>query len=135
RLRRTGLEERFARAPGLADDLDVVLRIEEHAQPGAHDRVVVHDQDADHGTGTSATIVVPAPGDDSMSRRPSSSPTRSRMPTRPRPCPSREDSCAKPTPLSSTTAVTERSFRTTTIVTRVARACVTTFVSASCTIR
>ncbi len=32
---------------GLADHLDAVLELEERAQPLAHDRVVVDDEDAD----------------------------------------------------------------------------------------
>ncbi len=33
---------------GLADDLDVVLGVEEHAEPGAHERLVVGQHDPDH---------------------------------------------------------------------------------------
>ena len=47
--------------------------------------MVVDDEHADrHGTGTSATSVVPAPDDDSIRSRPPTSPTRSRMPASPR---------------------------------------------------
>ena len=49
-------------SPASPTDLDVVLRLQQQAQAGADDGVVVDDQDADgHRHGTSATIVVPAP--------------------------------------------------------------------------
>ena len=65
-------------------------RLEHLAQAGAHDGVVVDDQDADrlvlgHRSGTSATIVVPAPGLDSSFSLPPSSASRSPMPSRPEP--------------------------------------------------
>ena len=52
----------------LADDLDVVLQLEERPQALAHDRVVVDDEDADHA-GTRRRTVVPAPGAESISQR------------------------------------------------------------------
>ena len=63
-----------------------VLRVEQQAQAAAHDRVVVDDRTRMlTGAGTSATTVVPAPGRDSISSRPSSSASRSRMPRSPTP--------------------------------------------------
>ena len=49
RLERTGLVDRVAAVGRLADDLEVVVQSEEHAQPLTDDRVVVGEQDADHG--------------------------------------------------------------------------------------
>ena len=44
---------RAARPPrrrlGLADHVDVVLRVEDHAEAGPHERLVVDDEDPDHG--------------------------------------------------------------------------------------
>ena len=87
-LQRPRLEDRLAGVARLADRLDVVLRGEQEPQPAADDGVVVDDQDADaHASGTSATIVVPAPGRDSISSRPSTSASRSRMPEEPEAAP------------------------------------------------
>ena len=58
---RARLEDRLARGAGLADDLDVLLALEQQPQPGADDRVVVDDQHANaHASGTSTFSVVPA---------------------------------------------------------------------------
>src|SRR5712691_13117172 len=134
-LVRPHLEDRFTRVARLADDLEVVLGVEEHAQARADDGVVVDDDDAYHAAGTSATIVVPAPGDDSTWSRPSRSATRSRIPERPRPPSRPASSGTKPWPSSSITAVTDSPRRTRRMLTRRAPACLATFVSASCTIR
>ena len=40
-------EDRVPRVAGLADDLDVVVRVQQQPQAGAHDGVVVDDEDAD----------------------------------------------------------------------------------------
>ena len=60
------LEDRCADIAGLADDLDVVLGVEQQVQAGPDDGVVVDDQHPDRpslviASGTSATIVVPDP--------------------------------------------------------------------------
>src|SRR5262249_56003250 len=101
--------DRVLRVAALVLDLDVLLRLQEQAKPGAHERVVVDDEDADHGRGTSATSVVPAPGLVSTVSRPPSSSTRSRMPTSPSPW-SRVRVGSKPAPSSSTTADTAAGF-------------------------
>ena len=44
-----GAVERLGAVARLADDLDVVLGFEDHAKAAAHERLVVGDQDADHG--------------------------------------------------------------------------------------
>src|SRR5581483_9277327 len=134
RLVQPGEPDGVVGAAALVLDDDVLLGFEEQAQAGAHQRMVVHDQHGNHGNGTSTTNVDPAPGLDSIRSRPPSKPTRSRMPTSPSP-PSRVRSGSKPTPSSSTTTDTESSFRVRTTLTAVARACLTTFVSASWTIR
>ena len=38
----------------LADDLDVLLRLEDHPEPRAHERLVVDDEDPDHGAASSS---------------------------------------------------------------------------------
>ena len=43
-----GLGDRLAAVAGLADDLDVGLGLEDHAEPRAHQALVVGEQDADH---------------------------------------------------------------------------------------
>ena len=45
---RAHLVDRLAAVRGLADDLDVGLGVEDHAEAGAHERLVVDEQDADH---------------------------------------------------------------------------------------
>ena len=71
-LQRARLEDGIAGVARLADRLDALLRLEQQPQAAADDGVVVDDEDPDaHPSGTSATIVVPAPGRDSISSRPS----------------------------------------------------------------
>ena len=121
--------------PCLADRLDVRLGAEQKPKPAADDSVVVDDEDANaHGSGTSATIVVPERSLDSISRRPSRSASRSRIPSNPTP-PSRVVVVSKPDPSSSITAATAVSRRATETLIRRALACLTTFVSASWTTR
>jgi hypothetical protein len=48
-LEPAGHGDALAAIGGLADDLDVVLQVEEHAEAHPDDRVVVDDQDADAG--------------------------------------------------------------------------------------
>ena len=84
------LEDGVPGVAGLADDLDVGLGLEHLAQAAPNDGVVVDDQDADSSSslmteGTSATIVVPAPGLDSTFSLPPRSASRSPMPRSPRP--------------------------------------------------
>src|SRR5215831_4352592 len=77
---------------GLADDLEIGARVEDHAEAAAYERLVVAEQDADR------THPPPPIGRRALTRKPppmlapawSSPPkrsTRSRMPTRPRPPP------------------------------------------------
>ena len=134
RLVEARLAHGFLGVAGLVLDADVLLGLEQQTQAGADERVVVDDQDTDHGSGTSATNVVPAPGRDSIVSRPPSSATRSCMPTRPIPV-SLGLFGSNPTPSSSMNSDTESSVLARTIRTFAACACFTTFVSDSCTIR
>src|SRR4029453_5496944 len=79
------LEDAPLGARRLCDGLDVVLGVEDAPQTGAHNRVIVDDENTNHCRGTSATRVVPVPGTASIVILPPTSATRSRMPTRPRP--------------------------------------------------
>ena len=48
--------DRLGAVGGLADDLDVVAGVEDHAEAAAHERLVVGDQDADaHGAASSGS--------------------------------------------------------------------------------
>ena len=76
----------------LCHDLHVGLPVDQHAQAGAHDAVVVGDQHADHeATLTSrpmrSVTVVPLPGAERMSSSPPARRARSTMPLRPSPAP------------------------------------------------
>src|SRR5205085_756979 len=111
------LEDRVARRAGLADNLDVVLVLQQQPQARADDRVVVDDEHPDaHPSGTSIFSVVPAFLRDSTLRVPPSSATRSRMPSMPKP-PSRVCAGSNPRPSSSTRAVTMPPFRASTMLT------------------
>src|SRR4051812_35326401 len=134
RLRRARLEDRLTRAAGLADRLEVVLGLQHEPEAGADDGVVVHDQHARAQAGTSAATVVPLVAVDSTVSVPSSSSIRSRIPTSPIPPPS-SSAASKPLPSSSITALILPPTRVTSTLTCWARACLTTLVSASWTIR
>src|SRR5215211_3435208 len=130
RLCCASLEERLARVARLANRLNVLLSVEQQAESRPHDRMIVHHEYADaQRTGTSTRRVVPAFGADSIRKRPLTSATRSRMPTRPSP-PSPWPS-SKPRPSSSITAVTAPSFSCKTMLTCSVCACLATFVRAS----
>src|SRR5512132_243054 len=89
----------------LADDLDVLLGVEDQAEPAAHQRLIVGDHDPDRhddpscASGISAWTANPPPWRIPVSSTPPYSPTRSRIPTRPWPGSSLVDG---PTPSSST---------------------------------
>jgi hypothetical protein len=133
RLVQTRAADRVVARCRLVLDLDVVLGLEQRAEARAHDAVVVDDEHADgHSDGTSATIVVPAPRRDSISTRPRAAPTRSRIPSKPIPSPLRLGS--KPTP-SSSTITADRPAPLEHDADVSPAACLTMFVSDSCTIR
>src|SRR5581483_6047220 len=128
---------------GLPDDLEVGPGGEEGAQALAHDRVVVDDQEPDgrrpaHGAGTHARTVVPRPGAETISNRPPTASTRSRIDTRPSRRAAIDRACgSKPTPSSATDSRVpppERSASTVT-VTAEASACRRALESASCATR
>ena len=134
-LQRPRLEHGIAGVARLADRLEVVLRLEQEPQAAAHHGVVVDDQDSDaHSNGTSATMVVPAPGRDSISSRPSSEGEPLAHAEEPD-ASSRTALGSKPAPSSSITAATVDSRRASETLTLRAFACLTMFVSDSCTTR
>ena len=49
--------DRLQAVDGLADDLEVVLGVEDHLEPRAHERLVVGDQDADAHAVTSSALL------------------------------------------------------------------------------
>ena len=44
----TGGADRFGAVAGLTDDLDAGLRLEDHAEACAHERLIVGQEDTDH---------------------------------------------------------------------------------------
>ena len=70
---------------GLAHHLDVVVGVEDHAEAGAHEGLVVDDEDADAHRGRRALTANPPPGRLPAVSSPPRRSTRSRMPTSPWP--------------------------------------------------
>src|SRR5581483_7561131 len=95
----------------LADGLEIVLGVDDEPQARADDGVVVDNEDANAQTGTSATIIVPPEDGASMRSSPSSSRTRSRIPSTPS-ASSRTRTGSNPTPSSVTIAATVPGRRT-----------------------
>src|SRR5439155_22014319 len=94
------LVDRLAAIRGLAHDLDVRRGLEELAETGADERLVVGDQDARaHARGMRARISKPPRSRGPVSSSPPYRPTRSRIPIRPWPAPS-PLRCAEPRPSS-----------------------------------
>ena len=84
----------------LAHHLKVLLPLQQHAQPAAHHRVVVGQQNPDFphtGSGNLTMISVPRPGSDSTFKAPPRFAIRSCIPSKPMP---RAASASKPTPSS-----------------------------------
>src|SRR5436305_1587713 len=134
-VQRPRLEDGIAGVARLADRLQALLRLEQKPQAATDDGVVVDDEDPDaHPRGTSATIVVPAPGRDSISSRPSTKESRSRMPSSPTPSPGTA-LWSKPAPSSSITAATVDPRGAIETLMLCALACLTMFVSDSWTTR
>src|SRR5262249_4842751 len=80
--------DRLAAVAGLADDLDVVLGAEDHAEAVAHERLVVAEENADDhrsvaANGSRAATRKPPSGTGSVSTLPPSAAARSRMPISP----------------------------------------------------
>ena len=133
-----GAQQRFATGR-LDDDLDVGLRVQQRAETGAHQLVVVGQRDADHDApahGRRATTIVPARGAGVRDRSPPASSARSRIPWIPAP-----STASGPSPVpSSCTVTTSSSSRSPAMRSRVIVAVEppewrTTFVSASCAMR
>ena len=86
--------ERLLAARGFGDHLHLAHSLQKRMDAGAHQRVVVGEQHADHPTARSfppaaamgkvASSTVPCPGDERSSNEPPASAMRSSMPTRPR---------------------------------------------------
>ena len=95
----------LASVRGLADDLDVVLGVEQRAQPGPQQCLVVGQHDPDHALPLPAAgwrpPCVPPEGDAPMVSVPPSATARSRMPRMPLPS-SNEPMPAPPVPSSAT---------------------------------
>src|SRR4029453_13926701 len=87
--------DRLGAVACLADDLQVVLRLQEEAEAGPHELLVVDDQEPDlHASlpeGSRAATRKPPPSRGPVSSSPPSRATRSRMPMRP--CPGTTASC------------------------------------------
>src|SRR5215211_4593484 len=128
-LLRAHLEHRRPGVARFADDLEVLLAVQEQLEPGADDGVVVDDHDANQRSGTSTATVVPRCGADSTDRRPPTSAIRSRIPSSPRP-PTWSALGSNPRPSSSITTTTASPFLVSTTLTVRAFACLITFVSA-----
>jgi hypothetical protein len=84
-----GLERRDA-VLGLGHHLHVGLALDQHAEPRAHDAVVVRDQDADHvaaftSSAMRSVTVVPPPGAERTSSSPPARRARSAIPLSPEP--------------------------------------------------
>src|SRR5206468_1224313 len=102
-----GLVDGLAPVHGLADHVEVGLGVEDHAEAGAHQGLVVGDEDSDaHAASLSFGIVArtrnPPPCRGPACRSPPHNATRSRMPTRPwptGPSPS-NDAAVRPWPVS-----------------------------------
>src|SRR5207302_9142811 len=94
-------------------DLDVVLGVEQRPEPGAHERLVVGQQDADHDsfcTGSRARTRNPPPGRGPASSSPPRTAARSRMPGMPLPPPGMVAAgLLRPRPSSSISTVTSSS--------------------------
>src|SRR6478609_2507211 len=80
----------------LSDDAEVAARVDDGAQPGTHEPVVVHDDDGRHrssSTGSASCHCVPSPGADRTRRTAPTSVARSASTRTPK-CPSTPGRCA-----------------------------------------
>src|SRR5690606_36001084 len=111
--------------------LDVGLGVEQRADPGPDQRLVVHQHHPDHGapfSGSSASTVNPPDAPGSARRRPPSAVTRSRIPIRPYPG---TGGRRPPAPSSSTRTVSSPAAYVIRTVAVAFPACRVTLVSAS----
>src|SRR5439155_1040294 len=128
----------FVAVAGLTDHLDVVLGVEQGAEAGAHERLVIRHGDTDHdgaSSGSRAWTAKPPPACGPASRRPPRAAARSRMPAMPVPAPDALDWLAPPRPSSTTSTVRTPSSWVMQTLADWALAWRVTLVSASCTMR
>src|SRR5690606_16664470 len=118
---------------------DALARVEHHAQPHAHELLVVDDADADVGLGHAASPVVSSArtrhlpsGRGPASNVPRCSAVRSCMPTSPRPAPP-EGAGSRVMSLSIVSVARPSACRSATETRRAPGACRRTLVSDSCT--
>src|SRR6185312_13373317 len=91
RPRPAGLLDCLPAVAGLADDMHVGLRLEDHPKAGPHELLVVGEEDVRHGAGSSGSRACsrqPPSGRGPLSSSPPYRETRSRIPTSPWPLPS-----------------------------------------------
>src|SRR5207302_5626640 len=133
------LLDRLQPVTRLARHLDVRLGLEDHPKAGSDQGLVVDDQDPDRHQGSApsgsrACTPKPPPGSGPARSSPPKRATRSRIPISPWP---EEAGCCSPLPFPSsrTSRASTRSLYWTRISTRLARACLSTLVVASCRMR
>src|SRR3954447_17364681 len=112
----------------LCHHVHALLAVDQHPDAGAHDAVVVCDQDVEH-QGTCRVTVVPSPGSERIFSSPPTSRARSAIPFRPSPL--GRPLLWKPTPSSRTVRSTPAPRATRSTSTCAAREWRATFASAS----
>jgi hypothetical protein len=98
-----GPVDRLVAVVGLADHLEVVLGVDECPEAGAHEGLIVREQDADHArspSGSRARTRKPPSSRGPASSHPPVAVARSRIPVRPFPS-AIDDSPGRPAPSSS----------------------------------
>src|SRR5262249_50063997 len=135
-LQRAGPADRLAAVRGLADHADGVVAGQHGAQPGAHEVVVVRDQDARRRHAAawpcgSRACRLKTPSSAWVSRGPPSTAARSRMPTIPCPPPGADPLVA----VGLVTVISTASGWKHTATSALPRPCRAALVSASCKIR
>src|SRR5918996_1113478 len=130
--------DRLGAVARLADDLKVVLRLQEEPEAGPDELLVIDQQQPDAHLsppiGSRAATRKPPPTRRPVSSCPPRRATRSRMPMMP--CPAVASlSSIRLAPSSTTSTSRSESLNARVTVTRVGCVCLSTFVSASCTMR
>src|SRR5690606_2757731 len=127
--------ERLGAVAGLADDLHVVLAVDQHRETCADHLLVVDQEDPDRGRDGAHSGILPCtrqppPTAGPVSRRPPCTVTRSAMPTSPSPALS--DAAAAPCPSSTTSIwISSASRASRSLTWAPAPACLRTLVKAS----
>ena len=132
--------DRLGAVGGVAHHVDVVGQVEQRPEAGAHDGLVVGDDDADaHAdppTGSTARTRNPPPSAAPCSTRPPTAAARSRIPRSPKPSELRPSpGASRPWPSSTTSISSAAPARRSRTSARAAPECRMTFVTASCTMR